>query len=169
MPPIEIFFSYSHKDEELMNQVRRQLIIYDRQQIIKKWHDRKILPGQEWEGVIDERINRAKIILLFVSPYFIESKYCYNTEMKVALDRHESGDAAVIPIILRPCPWKKSSLGKLQALPKDGKPLNDWRNRDKAALNVAEGLMEVVRELKGSVKTSRPAAKASKFTVKKTI
>lgn len=153
MQPIEIFFSYAHEDEDLMNIVRRQLILFEREGIIVKWHDRMILPGQEWEGIIDERINRAKIILLFVSSYFIESKYCYNTEMKVALERHEAGDAIVIPIILRACPWQNSSLGKLQALPKDGKPLNEWGNRDKAALNVAESIMAIVQKLRGGEKT----------------
>ena len=75
--------------------------------------------------------------------------------MQVALSRHESGDAIVIPIILRPCPWKDSPLGKLQALPKDGKPLNEWGNRDKAALNITEGIMEVVRKFNVGIDVSK--------------
>jgi hypothetical protein len=59
MPPIEIFFSYAHEDEPLMDDVRRQLIVYDRQGIIRKWHDREILPGQQWNKFIDDRIKRA--------------------------------------------------------------------------------------------------------------
>ena len=154
MRPVEIFFSYAHEDEELMDIVRRQLILFERKGMIVKWYDRMILPGQEWEGVIDKRINRAKIILLFISSYFIESKYCYNTEMKVALDRHESGDAVVIPIILRPCPWQDAQIGKLEALPEKGKPITKWGNRDEAALNIAEGIMKVVRKLSAGGKAS---------------
>src|SRR3989442_8127516 len=99
MKPIEIFFSYAHEDEALMDEVRRQLILYDRQRIIQKWHDREILPGQEWKRRIDERLRSSRIILLFISPHFIESRYCYEVEMKEALRRHESGEAVVIPII----------------------------------------------------------------------
>jgi TIR domain len=162
MQAIEIFFSYAHEDEDLMNIVRRQLIIFEREGIIVKWHDRMILPGQEWEGVIDDRINRAKIILLFISPYFIESKYCYNTEMQVALKRHDRGDATVIPIILRACPWTNSPLGKLQALPKDGKPLNEWGNRDKAGLTVAEGIMVAVQKLRDRPKSRAVTSEETK-------
>lgn len=152
MRPIEVFFSYAHEDKDLMDIVRRQLILFERKGLIVKWYDRMIMPGQEWEGVIDERIHQAKIILLFISPYFIDSKYCYNTEMQIALERHEKGNAVVIPVILRPCPWQNAQIGKLQALPNEGKPLTKWGNRDEAGLNVAEGIMTVVQNLNGEVK-----------------
>ena len=64
-----------------MNDVRRQLIGADRRGLIVKWHDRLIQPGANWEAQIDQRMLDAKIILLFVSPFFIESKYCYQIEM----------------------------------------------------------------------------------------
>ena len=38
----EIFFSYAHRDEDLMDEVRRQLIVFERQGEILKWHDRMI-------------------------------------------------------------------------------------------------------------------------------
>jgi TIR domain len=150
MPPIEIFFSYAHKDERLMDNVRRQLILYDRLGLIEKWHDRRILPGQDFPDVIDDRLKWARIILLFVSPHFIESKYCYNVEVKEALRRHGAGEAVVIPIILRPCAWQDSPFGQLQALPRDGKAITKWQNRDEASLNVAEGVMRVVHEMSGN-------------------
>ena len=150
MQPIEIFFSYAHEDETLMNDVRRQLILYDRQGIIKKSYDRKILPGGEWMGQIDYDLKHAHIILLFVSPHFIESKYCYDVEMAEALRRQKAGLTTVIPIILRPCPWHDAPFGHLQSLPQDGRAITLWRNRDEACLNVAEGVMQVVRKIAGN-------------------
>ncbi len=152
MRPISIFFSYAHEDTDLMNLVRRQLVRYEREGLIIKKYDRLIKPGQEWEGVIDADLNNSDIILLFISSYFMESKYCYNTEMKVALERHEKGEAVVIPIILRPCIWQDAQIGKLQALPDEGKPVTKWGNRDEAGVNVAEGIMSVVREMSDGVK-----------------
>src|SRR5262249_52817032 len=38
--------------------------------------------------------------------------------------RHEEGTARVVPIILRPSPWRSASFSKLQALPTDGEPIN---------------------------------------------
>lgn len=162
MQPTEIFFSYAHEDEELMHDVRRQLIVYDRQKLILKWYDRMIPPGGVWAAEIDERLRQARIILLLVSPHFIESKYCYHVEMAEALHRHEAGQAVVIPIILRPCPWQDSPIGHLQALPKDGRAITLWSNRDEACLDVAEGVMRVVRGMSGqgaasaAVKVGRP-------------
>jgi hypothetical protein len=145
--PVEIFFSYAHEDEELMNDVRRQLTVYDRQNEIVKWYDRLIMPGGEWAGEIDDRLRRARITLLFVSPHFIESEYCYDVEMAEALRRHETGQTVVIPIILRPCPWRDSPIGQLQALPRDGRAITLWPNRDEVCLDVAEGVMSVVRRI----------------------
>ena len=65
--------------------------------------------------------------------------------MTEALRRHEAGEAVVIPIILRPCPWQDLPIRHLLALPKDGKPITLWENRDEACLEVAKGVMSIVR------------------------
>ncbi len=71
------------------------------------------------------------------------------------MERHESKDACVIPIILRPVYWQKAPFGKLQALPTDGKPIksSSWHNLDEAFFRVAEGIREVVDKLDTFTKT----------------
>ena len=145
--PIEIFFSYAHQDETLMDGVRRQLIIFERNRRILKFYDRQIPPSAEWRSHIDCRLNSAQVILLFVSPHFIESRYCYEVEVKTALRRHESGEARVVPIILRPCSWQDAPFGKLQALPRNAKPISMWKDRDEACLDAARGVMTIVNEI----------------------
>ena len=144
---IEIFFSYAHEDEDLMNDVRQQLVIFERKGYIIKWHDRMIPAGEEWESNIDRRIRQAQIILLFVSPSFIESKYCYDIEVSEALKRHESNTAHVIPIILRPCAWEEAPFSKLQALPRDGRAVSQWNDRDQVCLDVARAVMKIARQV----------------------
>jgi hypothetical protein len=145
--PIEVFFSYSHKDKRLRDRLETQLIILEREGIISSWHDHKIFAGEEWKGQIDEHLKTAQIILLLVSPDFISSDYCYDIEMKQALERHELGSARVIPIILRHTDWKRAPFGKLQALPEDGKPVTSWSSRDEAFLDIGQGIRKVVKEL----------------------
>jgi TIR domain len=142
----EVFFSYAHADEELMNSVRRQMIIYERNGILVKWHDRKIPPGDYWRNTIDERIRHAAVILLFFSPHFIESKYCYEIEGKIALERAKNKSAVVIPIILRPCAWQESPFGELQALPKDGRPVSQWTDVDQVCLDIAQAVKQRATE-----------------------
>jgi hypothetical protein len=152
MKPIEVFFSYAHEDEPLMDEVRRQLVVFEREGRIIKWHDRMIPPGTEWEAQIDGRLRRANVILLFVSPDFLESRYCYDVEVAAALERHTRGEARVIPIILRPCAWDVAPFASLQALPRDAKPITQWRDRDQVCLDVARGVIEVVDDIRaGSV------------------
>src|SRR5215216_2155171 len=61
--PVEVFFSYSHRDEELRDDLERHLSTLRRQGIIKSWHDRRISAGREWEGEIDSHLKSARIIL----------------------------------------------------------------------------------------------------------
>ncbi len=147
---IEVFFSYSHKDEELRDELEKHLSILKHRELISAWHDRKISAGEEWKGMIDEHLNSAKIILLLISSDFLASKYCYDIEMKRAIERHNLGEARVIPIILRHAYWEGSPFSKLQALPTNAEPVKDgnWRSIDAAFKDVAEGLEKAINGFK---------------------
>ncbi|ETR72570.1 MAG: leucine-rich repeat-containing protein [Candidatus Magnetoglobus multicellularis str. Araruama] len=143
-----VFFSYSHKDESLRDELETHLKLLQRQSVISTWHDRKILPGTEWDHEIDQHLERARIILLLISADFIASDYCWEKEVKRALERHESGEAVVIPVMLRSCDWQDAPFAKLQGLPKEMKPVKSWPDRDAAWTNVATGIREVAQALK---------------------
>lgn len=145
---VSVFYSYSHKDEELRVQLQNHLSILRRKKIISEWNDRCISAGREWEGQIDSNLRSAQVILLLISADFLASDYCYDIETKFALDRHESGDARVIPIILRACDWKYAPFGKLQALPKDAVPVTSWNNLDEAFNDIAAKLGAVIRNMR---------------------
>ena len=138
--PVKLFYSYSHKDEALRKKLNNHLAILEKQGLIDGWHDRKIMAGSEWEGEIDKHLKEADIVLLLVSDNFIASNYCYDIEVKLAVERHNRGDAVVIPVILKPVDWSGAPFGKLQALPTDGKPITKWTNRDDAFKDIATGI-----------------------------
>ena len=75
-----------------------------------------------------------------VSPDFLASDYCYDREMVRAMDRHERGEAIVIPVILRACDWHGAPFGKLMAVLSDGRPITQWPDRDQAMLEVAKAV-----------------------------
>ena len=149
---IRVAFSYSHKDEELRDQLETHLKLLQRQGVISTWHDRKILGGEDWAGVIDDNFKRADLILLLVSADFLASDYCYQTEMRMALEREAKGEARVVPVILRACDWKGAPFGKLQGFPKDMKPVTSWSNRDEAWTDVAAGIRKVAEQLRSRAK-----------------
>ena len=102
--------------------------------------------GEEWKGQIDEHLDSAQIILLLISADFLASNYCYDIEMKHAMERHESGEARVIPIILQPVDWKDAPFGKLQALPTNAEPVvsKKWGSTDEAFVDITRGLREAI-------------------------
>jgi HEAT repeat protein len=140
----EVFLSYAREDEELCKKLEAHLSLLKRQGTISTWHDRNINAGSEWKRDIDAHLNMAQIILLLVSPDFIASDYCYSTEMTRAMERHDSGEARVIPIILRPVDWQRAPFGKLQALPRDAKPVTDWSSQDQAFYDIVQGIRSLV-------------------------
>lgn len=145
---MEVFFSYSHQDERLRNELENHLSLLKRQGVIDIWSDHRIGPDEEIGGEIDRHLESADIILLLVSPDFLNSDYCYNIEMKRAMEHHEHGEARVIPTILRPCDWKSAPFGKLKAIPSDGKPVTKHQTLDDAFLDVARAIRDVAQQLR---------------------
>jgi hypothetical protein len=147
--PITVFYSYSHRDERLRKRLEDHLSGLQRRGHIQGWHDRNIDAGSEWKTQIDSRLQSAQVILLLISPAFIASNYCSTLEMTAAMERHKRGEARVIPIILRPCIWQEEPFAELQVLPRDGKPVTEWSSPDVGFMSVAEGILRVVKHMRG--------------------
>jgi hypothetical protein len=147
-----VFFSYSHADEMLRDQLETQLAMLKRQGIIDAWHDRRIGAGEEVHREISEHLEVAEIVLLLVSPDFLASNYCYEIEMSRALERQLAGECKVIPVILRACDWSDAPFSHLMAVPRDGKPVTQMPDRDQAFL-------EVVKAIKAAVGSGSQPAK----------
>jgi hypothetical protein len=159
-----LFFSYSHKDEALRDQLETHLSMLQRQGFIEAWHDRRILAGAPLDDIIDAQLERAEIVLLLVSSDFLASDYCYAREMQRALERHRQGTCVVVPVILRPCDWHDAPFAGLMALPTDGKPVTQWANIDEAFLSIVKGIKERVKPRDSAVLkagTQRTAAPAT--------
>ena len=146
---MKVFYCYAREDKELRDELEKHLRTLKRQGKITSWHDRNISAGQDWEKEINSNLNAADIILLLISPDFMDSDYCYSIEMKRALERHHNNEARVIPIILRPVDWEDEQFSQLQVLPAEGKPVNSsrWFNRDEAFADIARGIRKVVIEM----------------------
>jgi hypothetical protein len=178
---MEIFFSYAHEDETLRDELAKHLKLLERQKVIKGWHDRRITAGEEWKNAIDEHLESANIILLLISADFMASDYCYDIELKRAMERHELQEVRVIPVILRSVNWREASFGRLAALPTDGNPVTLWKDRDSAFSDIVQGIHRVVeflgkegqeledisndpkKEIKGSFITGNPIEHPKNF------
>ena len=143
--PRSLFYSYSHKDEGLRDELDAHLALLKRDGFISTWHDRKIRPGDEWDAEINDALNRADVILFLVSPHFLASKYCRDVEVRQAMERHRKHEALVVPIILKPVVFASEEFAGLQALPKNCRPLVEWP--DSGFASVAEDLRTLMVDL----------------------
>src|SRR6266700_1521645 len=154
----------AYKDKSLLDELIKHLSSLTQQGRILYWHGRMVSAGKETIHEIDNHLNTADIILLMVSPDFINSDYCDN-QVKRALERQIAGEVVVIPVILRPVDWKDTPFGMLQPLPTQGKPITTWSDRDEALLDVANGIRQIIDELSASapVRKLPPSEKQQAF------
>jgi hypothetical protein len=93
-------------------------------------------------------------VILLVSADFIASDYCYAREMVRAMAMHEQGQASVVPVIVRPVDWTAAPFAKLKALPRDGKAITSWKNRDEAYVDIARSVRAVIESTNAQSRTN---------------
>lgn len=159
MDSIEIFISYAPEDEKLRKKLVTHLAALKRNGLVNLWYNHKIAPGFDQQEEINRHLNTAQIILLLVSPDFIESDYCYSIEMQKAIERHKNKEARAVAILLRPVYWQDTLVASLPMLPKDANPVTMHENQDEAMLEVVEGILKIAREnfLRSVVSPNIPA------------
>lgn len=139
-PPARLFYSYSRRDAKLCEQLEAHLSLLRRQGYISEWHERCVTAGQEWRNQVDHYLEEAEVILLLISADFLTSDYHYDVEVTRAMERHQRGEARVIPILLRPVDLTGAPFAGLPCLPSNGRPVTNWKDLDRAWKDVAIGL-----------------------------
>ena len=143
-----VFISYSHKDEEWKDRLVTHLGVLEKEGLLDLWDDRKIELGDDWRPDIEDAIGRAAIAILMVSANFLTSKFILDEEIPKFLARREKEGLRVIPIIVKPCAWTEVKwLSKIQARPKDGKPLSTQR-APQADADLAAFALEIAKIVK---------------------
>jgi len=153
--PVKIFISYAHEDETYKDELITHLVPLERENLIDSWNDRELVPGDDWDDEIKGALATAQIVLLLVSPDFIASDYIHKVEIAGAVDRHKKGEVVIAPVIVRTIDWNAFSLGRFQALPKGGKPISRWADKDEAWVSVTKGLRTLIRGINGEGREER--------------
>jgi tetratricopeptide (TPR) repeat protein len=149
--PATIFISYAREDTKYKDRLIEHLKVLEHQRVISCWYDSLLEPGVAWGPEIIARLNSSNIILLLVSPSFSNSDFIYGVELRLAFERHRSGTARVIPILVRQLsnwhklPFGDMALGELGALPDNSKCITRWKPADEAYKNIVDGIEKAVK------------------------
>jgi hypothetical protein len=144
---VNIFISYAHEDLEYKKELDKFLIGMKRSEEIEVWEDEQLQGGMEWNAEIKAQLNNADLILLLISIDFLNSNYIWRTELQTAMQRHELGDAVVIPIIARSADWSDMPFRKLQGLPRNGQTIEESTFKDRTYTEISKEIKSVVREI----------------------
>jgi len=141
---VHVFVSYSHQDSTYLEQDSLLGFLKGLERDgVAFWTDREIRPGELWDEVIKQNLQRADIALVLVSQGFLDSEYCRNVEIENFL----SHKAHLFPVILSPCDWRRHEwLASRQFLPGGDKTIEehyaDSGSRKRLFLEIRESLRE---------------------------
>ena len=141
---LDAFISYSHADAKALEKLHKHLAILIREGALSAWSDHKLLPGAKFSAEIADALEKSGLFIALVSPDYLASNYCYEKEFREAERHAETSRLRIIPIIVEPCDWHSSPLGKYLALPKDVNPISEWTNENNAFLDVVTGLRRML-------------------------
>lgn len=142
--PLSLFYCYAPEDAELCTTLGGHLNALRRSGWIRIWSESTIDPGANIEEQLEAYLQTADVILFVVSVNLIASD-SYDSMMKKAMSRHWRQEAVVIPVLLKPCGWQDTWLGRLDPLPKNATPITSWSQQDLAWQEVALGIRQIVK------------------------
>jgi len=122
MPKPSVFLSYSHQDEDWKNRLRTQLRVLEQVGTFVVWDDRRIDAGDTWYDAIRVAMDDAEVAVCLISADYLASDFCVKEEIPYLLKRRTEQGMRLLPVLVRPCPWKFVPwLKAIQMLPRDGK------------------------------------------------
>ncbi|HVB24878.1 MAG TPA: toll/interleukin-1 receptor domain-containing protein [Ktedonobacteraceae bacterium] len=152
--PYDLFYCYADEDEALLNKLEIHLSSLKRDGLIRSWSKQGISPGANWQHELNNQISRASIILLLVSSNFTHSDHVYNFEIERVVNKRQTKEAIIIPVLVRSCDWKEVKFGEheklsdYEVLPQNRKPVTRWPNRDDAFTEIALAVRQAVTNLR---------------------
>jgi tetratricopeptide (TPR) repeat protein len=121
---LNIFISYTHEDEEWKDALISQMKILGVDSRFSIYSDRLVQPGDAWAAEIEAALKKADVAILLISADYLTSNFIINKEIPLLLELSEKEKLKIIPLIVKPCPWKMVSwLSRLPVFPGDGIPL----------------------------------------------
>ncbi|SMC41367.1 toll/interleukin-1 receptor domain-containing protein [Cellulophaga tyrosinoxydans] len=168
---MKAFISYSHQDEQNLELLHRHLAQLKRDGLINTWTDKNILAGQELNDTISSALEDSQLFLALISPDYINSNYCYEKEFETAQKMQKQNKITIIPIVLEPCDWLSTPFKDYKGLPKDGKPVSDWSNKNTAMLDVIQNIRNLISgypiDVKPTTKGKSKSTLPSNYKIKK--
>lgn len=145
---IKVFCSYSHRDQDLKKLLEEHLSPLMRaDRITVFWSDDELSAGSEFLPAIMEALEDADVVLLLLSSSYCLSDFCWNIEMRRAIERRDLGKARVVPILLRAMHWNIPPINRLTIVPRDTVAVTSANNIDEAFAEIVGEIDDVIGQV----------------------
>jgi len=149
--PLRLFISYAHVDEKIRKKdVTAVFRVLENERLVTVWDDRMLIPGDEWDTEIREKVRTADLVVFLVTREFIISNYIRSVEAAIALQRAREGRARIVAIVLRRCSWQNQPWARYHILPimtETRQAVQDWRPQSHAWDEVERQLRRLAQRL----------------------
>jgi hypothetical protein len=132
---------------------------------VETWFDGDMNAGDTLATSIARELRQAHVFVALLSPDYLASRYCWNVEYARAMGRRARGLMRVVGVVVRPCDWKSTRAARFKLLPRDGRPVSNWRSADEAFLDVTLGVRGVVASVRKEKR--HPAPQSPKSPIRK--
>lgn len=140
--------SYSHKDRPMRQMFYDHLNGISRTHPLDIWCDMKIAAGKDVDKAIKEHFTNSDIIFLLVSTDFVNSTYCFENELKIAMERHNRNECLVVPVILSEVAnIDQLPFGSIQRVPADGIPIKSRKPYQRGFNDADQMIIEMIDNL----------------------
>lgn len=143
---IQVFISYSRKDENWLNSFKMQFTPLLRNHKLSVWDDTCIQAGDEWRTKIHEALVSSEIAVLLVSPNFLASDFIANRELLLLLDAAKNRKLKIIWIPISHSLCEETEISQYQAIHPSTKPLDSLSSseQNKAWVDICRNIMKVI-------------------------
>ncbi len=152
----DIFISYAHEDSNHLDQLRRHLAPYRPKYGV--WDDHKIEHGIAWRDEIFGALAQAKVAVLLVSAYFLDSEFIVQEELPAILKRAREGGLKLEWVLVSACAYEATAIAPLQAAsdPKTPMDLLDPGKQQAVWTDVAKKIADACETLAAKQNSTPP-------------
>ncbi len=173
---MKIFIASADQDREVCNNLLQHLNLLKDRKGWSIWPAQKIRPEDHWGVEAKQQLFNADIVILLLSSYFFNSKNIVETELLEVIDKHKMGKCQVIPVIVRACHWKETSLGEhlktdnIQIFPFGERPIMSksfWDHEDQPYFEAVAGIKDTIQAFQEKKKEDLLTAELEALTLQK--
>ena len=145
----QLFISYSHRDGEWVERLRRMIKPLEQRYGLERWDDSRIQAGGLWRQEIEQALASASVALLLVSADFLASDFVARSELPPLFRAAKQKGLRILWVPLRPSLWKHiPEIEQYQAVIPPGRTLAEMAEveQERAFVQIAELILSTFQE-----------------------